>query len=248
MHRWRRLLCTPPPGTGLDIETLYLVHVCTYVPHICVALRGTPSPLGVPLPCYSCLSMAVLGNFWWAHFGRSVSEACHLICQHYIVKWHCDVICDVTAPHVYWSCVTFYYKRATKASVGVLACCSSVRQVRLYHQRPACGWCLTRVGRDMSSSSPGWSLLPLTVIIVLALLIAPCPQWGPLSISTRPGSAALLPVSTTSTALLHLLVCARVHRVRNDTGKCHIWPLPCAHHFQCVAIIGISGWAPTEAA
>ena len=66
--------------------------------------------------------------------------------------------------------VTFYYKRATDTSGGVLACCLSVRQVRLYHQRPLCGWCLTRVGRDAFSASPGWSLLPLTVIIVLALV------------------------------------------------------------------------------
>ena len=25
-------LCTPPPGTGLDIETSYLVHTCKYAP------------------------------------------------------------------------------------------------------------------------------------------------------------------------------------------------------------------------
>ena len=28
-------LCTPPPGTGLDKETSYLVYMCTYIPHIC---------------------------------------------------------------------------------------------------------------------------------------------------------------------------------------------------------------------
>ena len=61
--------------------------------------------------------------------------------------------------------MTFYYKRATDTLVGVLACCSSVHQVRLYHQRPACDWCLMHVGHDVSSTSPGWSLLPLTVII-----------------------------------------------------------------------------------
>ena len=44
----------------------------------------------------------------------------------------------------------------------VLACGSSIRQVRLYHQRPMCGWCLTCVGRDASSMS--------NVIIVLALV------------------------------------------------------------------------------
>ena len=30
-------LCTPPPGTWLDIETSYLVYICTYVPHICTS-------------------------------------------------------------------------------------------------------------------------------------------------------------------------------------------------------------------
>ena len=62
--------------------------------------------------------------------------------------------------------MTFYYKRATNTSVGG----SSIHQVQLYHQRPTCGWCLMRVGCDMSSASLGWSLLPLTVIIVLALV------------------------------------------------------------------------------
>ena len=33
-----------------------------------------------------------------------------------------------------------------------------------------CGWCLTRVGRNVSSASLGWSLLPSNVIIVLALV------------------------------------------------------------------------------
>ena len=35
---------------------------------------------------------------------------------------------------------------------------------------PAYGWCLTRVGRNVSSTSLGWSLLPSNVIIVLALV------------------------------------------------------------------------------
>ena len=40
---------------------------------------------------------------------------------------------------------------------------------------------------------------------------------GDLGISTRPGSAASLPVSTTSAGLLCLLVGAHVHRGRSDT-------------------------------
>ena len=30
-------LCTLPPGTWLDIETSYLVYICTYVPHVCTS-------------------------------------------------------------------------------------------------------------------------------------------------------------------------------------------------------------------
>ena len=54
--------------------------------------------------------------------------------------------------------------------LGVLACCLSIRQVQLYHQRPMGGWCLMRVGCNMSSMSLGWSLFPSKVIIVLALV------------------------------------------------------------------------------
>ena len=54
--------------------------------------------------------------------------------------------------------------------------------------------------------SLGWSLLPSTVIIVLAFVNS-------------------------------LLVGARVHHVRSDTGKCCVWPLTCTHHFQCVTYI-----------
>ena len=132
--------------------------------------------------------------------------------------------------------------------LAVLACCSSVCQVQLYHQRPVCGWCLTRVGHDASSASLGWSLLPSTVIIVLTLVNSAVSPAGTSSISTRPGSAALLPVSTASTGLLCLLVGAHVHHVRSDTGKHCMWPLLCAHHFQCVTILGVPGWTPTEAA
>ena len=45
-----------------------------------------------------------------------------------------------------------------------------IHQVHLYHQKPACGWCLMHVGCDASSMSLGWSLLPSNVVIVLALV------------------------------------------------------------------------------
>ena len=34
-QHWHHHLCTPPLGTGLDIETAYLVYISTYVPHKC---------------------------------------------------------------------------------------------------------------------------------------------------------------------------------------------------------------------
>ena len=120
---------------------------------------------------------------------------------------------------------------------GILACCSSIRQVRLYHQRPVGGWCLTLVGHDASSASQGWSLLPSTVIIVLVLVNSTVSPADTSSISMRPGSAALLPVSNASTGLLRLLVGASVHCVRSDTEKYRVWPLPRARHFQCVTYI-----------
>ena len=115
--------------------------------------------------------------------------------------------------------VTFHYKRSANTSVGVLACCLSIRQVQLYHQRPTGGWCLTRVGRDTSNAFLGWSLLPSTVIIVLAMVNSAVFPVGTSSISTRPRSAALLPVNTTSTGLLRLSVGTGVHCVRSDTEK-----------------------------
>ena len=45
----------------------------------------------------------------------------------------------------------------------------------------------------------------------------------------RPGSVALLPVSTTSTGLLCLLVGAHVHRGRSDT-EVSVWLLPRTYH------------------
>ena len=93
------------------------------------------------------------------------------------------------------------------------------------------------VGRNVSSTSLDWSLLPSTIIIVLALVNSAVSPVGTSSISTRPRSAALLPVSTASAGLLHLSVGACVHGGRSDTEKYRVWLLPCAHHFQCVTYI-----------
>ena len=73
------------------------------------------------------------------------------------------------------------------------------------------------------SASLGRSLLPSTIIIVLALVNSTVsPSRGPIIISMRSGSATRLPVSTASTRLLHLSVGAQVHHVRSDTENCRI--------------------------
>ena len=97
-----------------------------------------------------------------------------------------------------------------------------------------------RVGHDASSASLGWSLLPSTVIIVLALVNSAVSPAGTPSISTRPGSAALLLVSTATTGLLHLLVGACVHCVRSHTGKRRMWLQLRAHNFQCMTYIWLA--------
>ena len=69
-----------------------------------VALRRTPGLLWVYCGHGSPILWPFLGNFLWAHLGCAVSEARHLIFGHYIIKECCDIICDVTAPHVHRSC------------------------------------------------------------------------------------------------------------------------------------------------
>ena len=61
----------------------------------------------------------------------------------------------------------------------------------------------------------------------------------------RPRSVSPLPDSTASTGLLCLSDGARVHHGRSDT-EVRVWPLLCAFHIQCMTILGIPGWAPTD--
>ena len=56
-----------------------------------VALCGTPSTLGVPLPHYSCHSMAVLGNFGWACFRCGASKV------HHLETWTLSIILTISS-------------------------------------------------------------------------------------------------------------------------------------------------------
>ena len=139
-------------------------HIYTYV-----ALRRAPGALGVPLPHYSYLVWP-----FKAILGRHALDTVHLkrvILFADVTSLNDAVMSCVMSQHrMCAGHMSIYYKRATNTSVGVIACCSSVCQVQLYHQRPVCGWCLTHVGHDASSTSLGRSLLLSTVIIVLALV------------------------------------------------------------------------------
>ena len=77
--------------------------------------------------------------------------------------------------------VTFCYKRSVDTSFGTLLAFWPfwllVRPSGL-PLSPMYSWCLTHVGRDASSASPGWSLLPSSVFIVLALVNRVCPTRG----------------------------------------------------------------------
>ena len=135
-----------------------------------MALRGTPGALSVQWPRFSC-STAVFRRFFSGHASDALRPKCVILFS--------DVTLlkgAVTSQH--HTCighVTFYYKRVCQCLGGgggggfLPVVCPFIR-FDSYHQRPTCGWCLTRVGHDASSASLGWSLLPSKVIIVLTLV------------------------------------------------------------------------------
>ena len=105
--------------------------------------------------------MAILGNFREVHIILFVDVTSFIdAVTSYMMSQYCTCIGHMA----------IYYKRAANTSVVVLAYSLLVCWVRLCYQRPLCGWCLTCVGHDASSTSPAGSLLPSTVIIVLALV------------------------------------------------------------------------------
>ena len=67
-----------------------------------VVLHGTPGTLGILWPWFS-YSMTIFRQFSVGVPWSTTSEACHLIFGCYIVKECCDIICDITVPHVHWS-------------------------------------------------------------------------------------------------------------------------------------------------
>ena len=110
----------------------------------------------------------VLGNSVLTRFGHAASEARHLFLDvtspggamtSYVMSWLC------TCTDHLIGC----YKRSALLALRALGSRPLVHPSGL-PLSPAYGWCLTHVGRNMSSASPGWSLLPSSVITVLALV------------------------------------------------------------------------------
>ena len=111
---------------------------------------------------------AVLGNSVLTCFGCTTSKAHHLFL-------------DVTSPGgtvmscvMSWLCMCTGHVIICYKGLALLAL-EALGSRPLVHLpgsplSPTYGWCLTRVGHDTSSVSPGWSLLPSSVIIVLALV------------------------------------------------------------------------------
>ena len=102
-----------------------------------------------------------------------------------------------------------------------------------------------RVGRDTSSTSPGWSLLPSSVLSVLALVNSDIPHRGTWVSQRDPG---VLPHSLT--VPLPQDCCAfwlvPVSIVVEVTPKWTVWLPPRVFCIWCMTILGIPGWVPTE--
>ena len=104
--------------------------------------------------------VAVLGNSVVTHFQHATSEVHHLFLDvtlsgGAVTSWH----------HTCTSPMTFCYKRSANTSFEALWLLVHPSGSPL---SSAYGWCLMCVGCDVSSASPGWSLLPSRVFIVLA--------------------------------------------------------------------------------
>ena len=102
-----------------------------------------------------------------------------------------------------------------------------------------------RVGHDASSTSLGWSLLPSSVLIVLALVNSNIPHQGTWVSQRDPGVpphflTVLLPQDCRAFWLVPVSIVVEV------TSKWTVWLPLRVFRIRCVTILGIPGWAPTD--
>ena len=110
---------------------------------------------------------------------------------------------------------------------------------------PAHGWCPTRAGHDASSVSPGWSLLPSSILIVLALVNSDIPHLGTWVSQQEPGVpphslTVPLPQDCCAFRLVPMSIVVEV------TSKWTVWLPLCVFCIWCMTILGIPGWALTD--
>ena len=171
-----------------------------------------------------------LDNFMLTHFGCTTSKAHHLFS-------------DITSSTALCTGqMTFYYKRSAGTPFRAFWLLASPSGSPL---SPAYGWCLMHVGRDASSTSLGWSLLPSSIVIVLALVNSAVSPTGT-EVSQRdlgvpPYSlSVLLPQDCCAFQLV--LVCIVVEA----TPKWSMWLPPRGFRIWCMTILGVPGWVPTD--
>ena len=108
------------------------------------------------------------------HFRHAASEA-HQLFSDVTSSGGAVTSCVTSRHHTCTGHMNFYYKRLANTSFKALLAHLVLGSRPLVHPSgsplsPAYGWCLTHVGHDTSSASPGWSLLSSSVIILLALV------------------------------------------------------------------------------
>ena len=139
-----------------------------------MASRRPPGDPGGPCLWFCGLFRQFHVNVLWTHCIQSVS----LVFRCYVI-YGTVTSCVTSRCHTCTGHMTFYYKRSASTLFGaILTLVSSFGSFRflwlLVHPSglplsPTYSWCLMRVGRNASSASPGWSLLPSSIVIVLAL-------------------------------------------------------------------------------
>ena len=126
-----------------------------------VASGRHPGILGCPCLLFSGI---LAGYFGLARVGCAASDTRHLSLRCYVIS---DAVmsCMMSQCCTCMSHMTFGYKSSQRAWFRALSALEALMFCKVLCSpgsplAPTYGWCLTRVGRDASSTSLGWSLLP----------------------------------------------------------------------------------------
>ena len=126
-----------------------------------VASGGHP---GIPGCSFLSFSGILIGYFRLAHVRHTMSNVHHLSLRRCIVS-DAMMSCMMSRHHMYMGHMTFGYKSLQRAWFEALSALKALTFHKVFclpgsPLAPMYGRCLTCVGHDASSMSPGWSLLP----------------------------------------------------------------------------------------